>query len=666
MLIFNIASGQKNYFLGDPSIVHRLDTHVKVFIDSTDGIPFQRISERDFQTRLKPSKGNLTFGYLESTIWLKLETRTGSPHTRWLLEIPAPYLEYVDFFQLDSGNRWQRSSSGYYRKHSERDISHTGHLLPLQFQKDSVSVVYIRIAGLSPKTFPLYVIEEGAFNQKTRFEDLWYGIFFGVLIVMFFYNLFIYIILRQRNYLFYFCTIVCTFLIFAAISGYGGKFLWPELPIFNYYTGKLALEVLIIFLTVFTILFLEVRKYSMAMYYLLVSLFPLAGIAFVLVITKMFPFAGNTLVFLSTIVFMTAGIVVRIKGNKTADYFIAAWTIYFAGGILITFRNSGVFDYNFWTTHFVEIGAVLETTIIGFALGHRYRRFKREKEEAQIHALKIQEEAMGWLEAKVKERPEELSKAYDQLRRTLKTSEMQTLLIQQKNFDLDSFFYRISHDLKGPISSALGLTILGKLETKDGHALDLFERLQIQLERMSNIFNGLIKLAQFDAGLQTERIDFDKMIDDCIMSFHSLPNFSKITFKKEVPPGLLLYSEWTLLNGILQNLIENSIKYARGENPFVHISVRDDSGWIVFKVEDNGQGIPPEHLPRIFELFYRGTENETGTGIGLYLLKRAVDRLNGNVEVKSGEGKGSTFIVRLPSSKEIAREDIDAPRNLMG
>lgn len=647
--------GQDPYDLSDISTSHRLDKHLEVFIDSSGRLPFEKILTTQFQRRFKDNHENLTFGYLKAPLWLKIKTRRPSPGTQWVLEIPAPFLEYVDFYQLEKGDRWHHSMSGYFRTQSQREHQHTGHLLPLKFGADSVSIVYVRIGGVSPKTFPVYAIEENRLAEKNRYEDLAYGIFFGILVVMFFYNLFLYITLRQKNYLYYFCTIICTFLIFAAISGYGGRFLWPEFPLLNYFAGKLTLELLIIFLSVFTIRFLEVKRYSLGMYYVLVSLIPLAVLAFILVTTNTFAFAGNTLVSLSTIVFMAAGIVVKIKGNKTANYFIAAWTLYFTGGLLITLRNSGVFDFGFWTTHFVEIGAVLETAIIGFALGEKYRTYKREKEEAQRYALEIQEEAMTWLESKVKERTDELSKAHDHLQRTLETNRQQTLIIKNKNSELDSFFQRISHDLKGPISSILGLTMLAKVEVRDKHALDFFQRQQIQIERISNIVNGLVRLTRLnDAALRTEMIDFNKMINDCIASFHSLPNFSKILFKKQVEPDIEFYSEWTLLNGIVQNLIENSIKYARDEDAYVSVTVRAESEWIVLQVEDNGQGIPAEAQPSIFEMFYRATRDKTGSGLGLYILKRSVDRLKGTVEIKSDVGTGTTFTVRLPSMEETA------------
>lgn len=649
--------GQSGFTLDDPGKIHRLDGHIEFFIDSVGTLSFTDVLKVDGQGRFTKNTGSLTFGYLKSPVWLKVSAQTNAPQARWMLEIPAPFLEYVDFYQRDTTGGWQRSISGYYRKQSERRFSHTGHLLPLEFGPDAVMHVYVRVGGLSPKTFPVYAMGEERFLEKTRLEDLGYGIFFGILAVMFFYNFFIYLIVRQRNYLYYFCTIVCTFLLFAAISGYGGKFLWPETPILNYFAGKLSLEFLIVFISLFTIRFLEVRKYSKLMDQLLQGLIPLAILAFVLVVTNIFPFAGNTLVTFATLLFITTGIIVRVQGNRMAEYFIAAWTIYLAGGLLIALRNSGVLPYGFWTTHVVEIGAVLETAIIGFALGHQYRRFKREKEEAQLHALRIQEEAMAWLERKVQERTEELTKAYRHLEETLKANERQTALIQDKNSELDSLFYRISHDLKGPVSSALGLTMLAKLEIKDGHALDLFDRLQSQLERMHNIFNGLVRLARLShSDMQIESIDFDRLIDDCIMSFHSLPAFSKVKFRKEVQPGLQYRSEWTLMNGIIQNLLENAIKYARDEDPYVRIGVCDEGGWLLLEVEDNGQGIAPEHQSRIFDLFYRGTESQSGTGIGLYILKRSVDRLNGTIQVTSEPGSGSLFTVRLPSMADVKAE----------
>jgi signal transduction histidine kinase len=346
---------------------------------------------------------------------------------------------------------------------------------------------------------------------------------------------------------------------------------------------------------------------------------------------------------------MTSGIVCSVRGNKTGYYFIAAWTIYLIGGLLLTLRNSGVFDFNFWTTHFVEIGAASETIIIAFALGDRYRRYKQEVEEVQLLALKVQQEANERLESKVTERTAQLSGAYEELRATLETNKQQTQVIENKNAELDAFFYRISHDLRGPVSSLLGLSFLAKREVADAHAREYLDRQHIQIERLSNIITGLINLTKLNrTEINKERIDLDKIVDDCVISFHNLPNFKNLNFKKQIQPGIEFHSEWTLLNAILQNLIENAIKYADQNAPAVQVRVTADPIWLVIEVEDNGEGISPEHQEKIFEMFFRATQNASGTGLGLYILKRSVDRLKGVIEIKSELEQGSIFTVKLP------------------
>jgi signal transduction histidine kinase len=656
LFVCTLTFGQTPYLLTDTAAIHRIDKHVEVFVDTTSQAGVDDILSGAFQSHFHKSAGNLTFGYLKSTIWLKVTTRSSKPDTKWYLEIPAPFLEYVDFYQFHN-DTWRHSTAGYYRAHHLRDVSHTSHVLPLEFDSDGVSTVYIKIDGHSPKTFPLNVIEKENFVEKTRREDIGYGIFFGILFVMFFYNLFIYFTLRQSNYLLYICTIVCTFVIFSAASGYAGKFLWPESPSMNFYGGRLSLGIFTVFLSVFAIRFLEVRQYSKVMYYALLSLIPLALLSTVLVATGALSSAGNNLISLTTVTLLATGIVCRARGNRNADYFIVAWTIYLIGGLLLTLRNSGVFDYNFWTTHFVEIGAALETILIAFALGDRYRRLKREKEEAQALALRLQQEATLKLEASVKERTEQLYNANEELKSTLETNRRQTKIIEDKNAELDAFFYRISHDLKGPIASLLGLSELAKMEIKDEPARGYIEKQYSQIDRLNNIITGLINLTQLNhADLGKQDIEFDKMIDECISSFQGMPNFSNITFRKIVEANIQFQTEWTLLNAIIQNLIENAIKYSRRQSPFVEIRVQRENGHVILEVEDNGQGIAQEHQVRIFEMFFRATPNASGRGLGLYILKRSVDKLRGTIDIKSEPGAGSTFTVRLPLKAAVLQQ----------
>lgn len=641
--ITSLSYAQVSYVLDHATSRHRIDAHVQIYADENGRLNHRDILREDIQKKFTNSTGDLKFGYSKANIWLKLAVKKNDSKTEWLLELPAPFLEFVDFYQLQENGKWLHHESGYYRAQSKRIISHTSHLEPLVFGNDSISHIYIKVAGRSPKTFPVYIIEKEAFYQKTRFEDIGYGIFFGILIVMFFYNLVIYITLKQTNYLLYISTIICTFLIFASATGYAGKYFWPENPEWNFYAGRMSLPVLTIFLAIFTIRFLEVKQYSKTMYYILYALPFLGLVAGTLTASGIMSSASNNLISLSTLIYLCTGIVCRIKGNKTANYFIAAWSFYLIGGLLLTLRNSGLLVFNFWTTHFVEIGAVLETTIIAIALGDRYRRYKEEKEEIQLQALQVQQEANEQLELKVKERTEELQQ-------TLDTIKLQKEIIEDKNAELDAFFYRISHDLKGPIASLLGLNALARIDIKDELALDYMHKQHSQVERLHQIINGLINLTRLNnAALQREAIDFERLINGCIEASRSLHSFEKINFKREIEINTTYHTEWTLLNAIVQNLIENAVKYCGTESPYVHIYVKTDQNGLIIKVKDNGAGIPEEYQSRIFEMFYRASQHSQGSGLGLYILKRSVDRLHGTIEVESKVGEGSCFTVKLPT-----------------
>jgi signal transduction histidine kinase len=630
--------------LSDTTAVYRIDKFVEVFIDSTNSETIESIQAPSIQAKFKV-RGDLVFGYARPNIWLKI-TSNSLENQPWYLELPAPFLEYVDFYQRKEAV-WHHAESGYFRKQNLREIPHTGHVFPLSFAGQT-NVSYLMISGTSPKTFPLYILHQNKFNDLIRWEDLGYGVFFGILFIMFIYNLFIFISLRQINYLLYIFTIFCTALIFLSASGYGGKFLWPHSPHFNFFAGRLSLPFLSFSLSIFTIRFLEVKRYSLFNYYILTGLLGLSVLALILVASGIYPVAGNHLISLSTIIFIVTGIVCRLKGNKTARFYIVGWSLYFVGGLLLTLRNSGFFEFNFWTTHFVEIGAAMETTFIAFALSDQFMRLKREKEEIQLEALRVQQEARQGLEVQVKKRTEELSNANKELNTTLNTIKEQKVIIEKKNEELDAFFYRISHDLKAPISSLEGLTSLAKYDVKDPEALVYFEKQHEQIRRLNDMVRGLINIMRTEEAQPKVEIDFRKMVQGCIDSFSTLKNADKVKYFIEVQEGISYHSEWVILNAIFQNLIENAIKYSSDVEPFIRVQITGAGNEVICKVEDNGVGIPETDQPKIFDIFYRATQKSNGSGLGLYILKRSVNKLNGKVELESTENKGTTFIITLP------------------
>jgi len=229
-----------------------------------------------------------------------------------------------------------------------------------------------------------------------------------------------------------------------------------------------------------------------------------------------------------------------------------------------------------------------------------------------------------------------------------------TEIIEKKNAELDSFFYRVSHDLKGPISSLLGLHNLVKLEIRDDKAQQYFQMYQSQIMRINNIVMDLINLTRMNhTASKLVRIDFELLLGECITAYHYLNHYDRIRFIRNIDKDIEFYSEWAIVNTILQNLIENAIKYSVPErDPFVRIGITQENAFVRIEVEDNGIGIAPDYQARIFEMFFRANDRVDGTGLGLYILKRAVERLQGEVKFKSVLHVGSIFTVTLPLTYE--------------
>ncbi len=239
----------------------------------------------------------------------------------------------------------------------------------------------------------------------------------------------------------------------------------------------------------------------------------------------------------------------------------------------------------------------------------------------------------------------------DALEQDAKLQSEKTEIIVKKNLELDSFFYRVSHDLKGPINSLEGLNNLINHDIHDKVSLNYFTMYKKQINRISKIVMDLIELTRMNHQKMNKKlINFDLIVSECISSYHYFKNYKAISFIKKIDQQVEFYSEWPVINTILQNLIENGIKYAKSDidRPHVTISISEEDEKIIIETSDNGLGIEPKYQNKIFDMFYRANENIDGTGLGLYIMKRAVERLNGSITLKSELGVGSSFIVQLP------------------
>ncbi|CAN5446598.1 hypothetical protein BH09BAC3_BH09BAC3_32340 [soil metagenome] len=219
------------------------------------------------------------------------------------------------------------------------------------------------------------------------------------------------------------------------------------------------------------------------------------------------------------------------------------------------------------------------------------------------------------------------------------------------NAELDKFMYSTSHDLRSPISSALGLIQLAKM-TDD--LVEIKTYMEMMEERLASLNKFIKDISDYSRNARTEvnreSLSVNKVMHGIVDNLKFYPGAEKVDVRVMVNPELSIRTDPTRFHVIFSNLISNSFKYVDRykENPFIRVSADTHNDRIHFRVEDNGVGIADKYLPRIFEMFFQAHEKSEGSGLGLYIVKEAVAKLEGTIVVKSRLEMGTVFEVTLP------------------
>ena len=233
-----------------------------------------------------------------------------------------------------------------------------------------------------------------------------------------------------------------------------------------------------------------------------------------------------------------------------------------------------------------------------------------------------------------------------------KTVLKRTEELRLSNEQLETFIYKASHDIKGPLRSIIGLTTIGQKDVKDEASLVYFEHILRSTTKLDNLLADLIELTKVkEAKLTKEKIDFRELINEALLKFEHFEGYKKVHFTILVKDTIGFYSDKKLLYSIIQNLIENPIKYRdpKKDNSYLDIEVTVKELYAELKFSDNGIGISKEIQGKIFDMFFKAHERSKDTGLGLHIVKTTVEKLKGTITVESEAGEGAVFVVRIPS-----------------
>ena len=242
--------------------------------------------------------------------------------------------------------------------------------------------------------------------------------------------------------------------------------------------------------------------------------------------------------------------------------------------------------------------------------------------------------------------------SYSIYRWRVKAVEQKNTELLKVNSELDRFVYSASHDLRAPLASILGLVKLTKLDPDPDNRVQYLQKVETSIHKLDGFIHDIINYSRnARTELEANPVNFKEVVDDTLEGLRYQEKSDKIRKSVAINGSGVFYTDVKRLNVVLYNLITNAIKYHNIDqaDPYIAVGVNYSSKEATIEISDNGIGISETHLQNIFKMFYRADERSSGSGLGLFIAKEAIDKLKGTLTVTSKVGQGSTFVLTIPS-----------------
>lgn len=357
-----------------------------------------------------------TFGYTRASYWAYINITDGSAaKMNRLLEIGYPVLNHVDVWIWSQGQLLQHYALGDSLPFAQRPYAHRNFVLPLTWSPGQSLGIVLRIRTQSAMQIPLTLWTSERFHQHDQTDLLLLGIYYGVIICMLLYNLFLFFSLRERSGAYYVVWVGGMLMFMMTLNGIAFQYLWPNSPAWNNQALVFFLGISVLFAILFTSEFLQLQTLKLSWIHTALK---------TLIILAILASAGAFLLPYTLGIHLSIGIAVLgifcsfiiafmrwRQGFSTARYYVLAWSFVMVGGAILAANKLGYIDRNLFTENATQMGSALEVLLLSFALGERVNQERKLREAAQHQAFVAQREANLELERKVDERTQELSEA---------------------------------------------------------------------------------------------------------------------------------------------------------------------------------------------------------------------------------------------------------------
>lgn len=639
----------------------------------------------------------LALGYSDSSFWVKItlsDIYLGEKNVN--LAFNNPMLNDVLIFD-NLGNLID--STGRIHVNSENYSSFFNTVL-LPINKDLT--FYAKIKSFGNVNIPLEVVKYNEFYISINERNLFFGIYFGIVFAMFFYNSFLYFSTKDYIYGLYITYIFFVGMTQAILGGYIDAYIWPNyifLKEYGFYISTVLVNIVGIY---YSLKFLNIKKFNIKIFKIgqgIITLYVFILLAF------LFDFGIGQIKFriLQSLLGVVAIFLLSIsiysyrKGYRPAKFFLLSWSLLIVSMIVFLLTDLNILPHNFFTNYVFTFGSAFEALLLSFALADKINILKKEKEKEQAERLrvlglneKLTREQNAMLEEKVKIRTDELELALRNLQNT-----QSQLVSQEKMASLGQLTAGIAHEINNPINFVSSNITPLKRDIKDimeivefyrtkgqeeftaatkKEAIALEEELELDyvLDEVDQLLKGMDdgakRTVEIVKGLRifsrvdeqdVKKVDLHDGINSTIILLNStMP--SKIRIEREFGELPLVECLAGKINQVFMNIINNAVHALADhvetiKDPKITIRTSATTDHIRIEIEDNGPGMPKKVKDKIFEPFFTTKAVGKGTGLGLSIVYSIIENHKGNLAVESEEGQGTTFIITLPIYQSTQR-----------
>jgi serine phosphatase RsbU (regulator of sigma subunit) len=371
--------------------------HLRIFKDETSQMTLKELLQVSNDKFAPPKDDSPNYGYTKSVIFAKFSLRNqDTKQQEVLLEIDYPVLDDVRFYLLDeASNIVKEYKTGDWLPFGQRELPTRNFVFSLPLEPYKTYTVVLRIKNDSTVSFPITLWQPDNFWKAENYSMWWFGIFYGIMLVMLLYNLFIYSVLKEPSYLWYVLNIIAIVLFQLAFNGIGFQYLWGNIPGFNHFNMPLAASLLTLFSIGFSRLFLNTAVKQQVLDKIFIVLIAIAIITAFLsfFITQRISLRFATFMVLpSSIAILYGGFNALRQGYRPARFFVVSWLVYLIGALLVALRGLGLTPTNFITTYSIQIGSAIEVILLSLALADRINTLRKEIAQRALEKERLEKE----------------------------------------------------------------------------------------------------------------------------------------------------------------------------------------------------------------------------------------------------------------------------------